>query len=282
MAIIAGLIGLVARAQAGPASASSTQIVVRPIPPPTAPTAPPQPLDAFLKWDADKKQTTVTNGAAEAHFVFNLTNVSSGDVIISNVLTSCGCTVARLPEVPWRIAPGADGQISATMNVAGKTGSVPKTITVLSDKGVKMLLVTANILPAAPTPMSAADREQNQKRATADRQAVFRGDCARCHAEPAKDKMGQQLYVAACGVCHEAEHRATMVPDLHAIPQETNAGFWRTWIAHGKPDSLMPAFAQSEGGILSDAQIASLVSYLTATIPSKPPTPVRKPAPSAR
>src|SRR5581483_10486280 len=73
---------------------------------------------------------------------------------------------------------------------------------------------------------------------------------------------------SACGVCHESEHRATMVPDLHKIQQETNAEFWRNWITHGKPESLMPAFAKSEGGILSDAQIESLVNYLVAAVPS--------------
>jgi mono/diheme cytochrome c family protein len=39
---------------------------------------------------------------------------------------------------------------------------------------------------------------------------------------------------------------------------------------HGKPGSLMPAFAKVEGGILSDEQIDSLVRYLSATIPPHP------------
>ena len=38
----------------------------------------------------------------------------------------------------------------------------------------------------------------------------------------------------------------------------------------------MPAFAISEGGILSDEQITSLVNYLTTAIPSKPAAPVIK------
>jgi hypothetical protein len=65
-----------------------------------------------------------------------------------------------------------------------------------------------------------------------------------------------------------------MVPDLHQIKTPTNADFWQTWTAHGKAGSLMPAFATSDGGPLSDMQIASLAQFLAATIPSQ--TPVNK------
>jgi len=118
--------------------------------------------------------------------------------------------------------------------------------------------------------MAPGMREQNQQLALADRQAVFRGDCASCHADVAKGKQGKELYVAACGVCHEAEHRATMVADLHTAKQERNAEYWHNWITNGKQGSLMPAFATSAGGILDEAQIASLVDYLMKNMPTKP------------
>lgn len=228
-------------------------------------------VDAYLAWDATSKQQAVMDGTPAANFTFSLTNISTGEVTISSATASCGCTVARLPEQPWKIAAGANGQINVTMTLAGKSGTVPKTVTVVSDKGVKVLNVTTVILPApVPVQMTAADRESNQKLALTDRQAVFKGNCAKCHAEPAQGKMGQALYVSVCGVCHEAEHRATMVPNLHSIAQETNAEFWKNWITHGKPGSLMPAFSQAEGGILSEEQIASLVGYLAAAIPPHP------------
>jgi mono/diheme cytochrome c family protein len=149
-----------------------------------------------------------------------------------------------------------------------------KTLTVNTDKGIRVLYVKATVLPA-PAAMTEMDRTNAQKVAMADRQAVFKGDCARCHVEPAKDaagheKMGRDLYTAACGVCHDAEHRASFVPDLHHLPEPTNPDFWKNWIMHGKPGTLMPAFAKSEDGPLSDLQIASLVEYLTVTIPSRP------------
>jgi cytochrome c553 len=226
-----------------------------------------------LVWDSELKEATVKSGEPAAQFVFNFTNVSSGDVAINHVQTSCGCTVAQLPSLPWKIAAGTNAQIPVTMNLAGKGGVTFKTVTVNTDKGWKMLTVKATILPPAATAMTMDERKRNQELVKADRQAVFKGDCARCHVEPAIGKMSKDLFAAACGVCHEAEHRATMVPDLHALPHETNAEFWKVWIAHGKVGSLMPAFAQTDGGPLSDQQIASLVDYLVKAIPSKPGAP---------
>lgn len=233
-------------------------------------TPPNQIPDSIIAWDSINKDTTVPYGTPEAKFEFSLTNIASGPVVISSVATSCGCTVAKLPSQPWFLAPGSNGQIHVTMNVANKTGRVTKIVTVNSDKGTKMLLVNTTILPATgATSAGMGDRARNQQIATADRQAVFRDDCARCHAQPAEGKYGKDLYVAACGVCHESDHRATMVQNLHAIPQDTNAEFWRNWITNGKVGTLMPAFAQSQGGPLTDAQISSLVRYLVVAIPSK-------------
>lgn len=252
---------------------------VSPGPPAQAFGMPPQPaLENFLKFDAEQKEVSVTNGTPEAHFSFSLTNISAGAVIINDVHTSCGCTVAKLPSQPWRLSPNDHGEISATMQLAGTPagGSKTKTLTVNTDHGSKLLLVRATVLAeTAPMTMNATDRRNNMKAAMADRQAVFKGDCASCHVAPAKDamghdKMGQELYTAVCGVCHEAEHRASFVPNLHRLPEPTSAEFWRNWILHGKVGTLMPAFSKAEGGILSDEQTESLVQYLTATIPAHP------------
>lgn len=263
------------------ASSPPVRIIPQAPPPPVSAALPPgavPPPDKYLAWDSTTKTCTVSNGAPEAEFSFNVTNISSEAVTITTAFGSCGCTVPKLPSQPWKIAPGAGGEIPVVMNLAGKFGKVIKTVTVVTDKGNKQLLVTADILPPAPSPMTPVTRAQNLKIAVADRQAVFKNDCARCHAVPSQGKLGKALFDSACGICHEAEHRATMVPDLHAIPQVTNAEFWRNWIMHGKPGSLMPAFSQQEGGILNDAQIASLVSYLTATIPSHPAAQAARPA----
>jgi cytochrome c553 len=239
------------------------------------PVASAPPVDACLAWDATSKGVTVTNGTPEAHFTFYLTNISSEVVTILSVGTSCGCTAAKLPEIPWHVASGTNGEINVTMNLAGKMGSVTKTVTVNTEKnGSKTLFVRTTITPSPLPPAMGVmngDRETNQKLAMADRQAVFKGDCAKCHVEPAQNKTGAELFAAACGICHEGEHRASMVPNLHALPKEKNSEYWRTWITYGRPGSLMPAFSKKEGGILDDAQIASLVYYLMTIIPATPP-----------
>ena len=233
-----------------------------------------QPLPAgMLAWDYLMQSADAAANQAEAHFTFNFTNISSGKIVILSVHPSCGCTTAQLPPMPWMIDAGTNEQIGITVNLAGKTGTLFKTVNVVTDKGYLTLSVRITIAaPVVPT-MTDADRARALEAAKVDRQAVFKGDCAACHVKPGVGKYGKALYDASCGICHEGEHRASMVADLHAIKTPTNEDFWRTWILHGKPGSLMPAFATAEGGPLNDAQIASLAAYLNAAIPSKVPPP---------
>ena len=226
-----------------------------------------------LVWDSTSKETNAAADAGNAHFVFSFTNVSAGNVVILNVRTSCGCTTAQLPPLPWIIPAGTNGQIGANVNFAGKSGMLLKTMTVTSDKGFQTLTLKITILPPVVPTQSEADRARALEMAKADRQAVFRGDCATCHVKPGEGKYSKTLYDAVCGICHEGKDRATMVPDLHNIKTPTNVDFWQTWIAHGRAGSLMPAFSTSDGGPLSDMQIASLAGYLNATIPSQPVPP---------
>lgn len=229
--------------------------------------------DGVIAFDAMDKAATVPFGTPEARIDFNLTNISPAVVAIRSAVSSCFCTVAELPASPWLLQPGESGQIHVTMDLRGKSGRLTKAITVNTDKGTKLLLVDANILPVPAKPVAPMDereraRERNQAAAKVDRQAVLRGDCARCHVEPGRNKFGKELYVSVCGVCHEAERRATMVPNLHTIPQKTDAEFWRNWVVNGKAGTLMPAFTLPHGGFLSQPQVDSLVDYLVANFPS--------------
>jgi len=259
----------------GFAGDGSAQTNVPQIPRPIAPATvtPVGALDKFLQFDAEEKTVTVTNGTEQAHFTFSVTNISPEEVVINYILGSCHCTVAKLPSQPWKLAPKEVGEFSATMDLAGSPpgSSKFKTLTVNANKGVKVLNVTTRILPDMSSP---GERTNMMKTATADRQAVFKGDCMQCHAETAKDsaghdKTGEELYTAVCGICHESPRRATFVPDLHHLKEPTSAAFWRTWITSGKPGTLMPAFAKTEGGPLNNEQIDSLVNYLNASIPTK-------------
>jgi mono/diheme cytochrome c family protein len=222
-----------------------------------------------LVWDELLKSAEAAADQPTAQFTFSFTNVSSGKVVIISVHPSCGCTTAQLPPMPWVVEAGTNGQIGITVNLAGKTGTIFKTVNIVTDRGNMNLSVRITILPPVVRVLSDADRILGMAAAKVDRQAVFKGDCATCHVKPGIGKYGKSLYDVSCGICHEAEHRATMVPDLHDIKTPTNEDFWRTWIMHGKPGSLMPAFSTAEGGPLNDMQIASLAAYLNSVFPSK-------------
>ncbi|HUA68908.1 MAG TPA: DUF1573 domain-containing protein, partial [Candidatus Saccharimonadales bacterium] len=216
-----------------------------------------------------KKTTRIVHVTSLTNIVKATNSITPIPVTILNVRPSCGCTTTKLPPLPWTLAPGANGQIEATVNLPAEGGTLYKSLAVYTDKGSKMLVLKITIQPFVMPAMSEAERAQNTQMALADRQAIFKGTCVTCHVQRGQGKYGQTLYEADCAICHEGEHRATMVPDLHALKTPTNFEFWRTWIAHGKPGSLMPAFSTLDGGPLSDMQISSLANYLSATIPSK-------------
>jgi cytochrome c553 len=230
--------------------------------------------EGILAWDSASKETNVAAMAASADFVFNFTNVSGSNVVITEARGMCHCTVAKIPSSPWTIPPGSNGQIEASvdLNIAGRMGTLFKSVTVSTDKGYKTLMLKIIIQPMVFTNLSEAERARGMMMAKVDRQAIFKNDCITCHVKPGEGKNGQTLYDAVCAICHEAEHRATMVPDLHNLKTPTNEDFWQTWIAHGKPGSLMPAFSTADGGPLDDMQIASLSAYLNTAIPSHVPT----------
>jgi cytochrome c2 len=183
-----------------------------------------------LAWDADSKDFDAKPGEQMARFTFYVTNISAEVVVITNLQRSCGCTDASMPAQPWSLTPGAHGPVQASIDLRGKAGKISKSLTVQTLIGWKTLTLNVNIPPPPG-------------------QAVFKGDCAKCHVEPTIGKMGHELYVAGCGICHDAEHL-------------------KQWITASKPGSLMPAFSKAHDGPLNDEQIASLVNYLTSSIPS--------------
>jgi mono/diheme cytochrome c family protein len=232
-------------------------------------SAKPAPLNA----DANLKEYAAKPGDTNAHFTFNLTNISSAPVLINFVRTSCGCTVAKLPSTPWKLEPGSNGPIQVTVDLRGKLGTITKSVTVESDQGSKMVQVKV-VMPPTPASMTNnVERARNMEIAKTNRRAIFQGECATCHVTPAIGKSGKELYVAACGICHDADNRATSVPDLYALTVPTDPAYWRKWITTGKEGGMMPGFAKEEGGPLNEEQMGSLVHYLSRNFN---PLPIRR------
>lgn len=59
---------------------------------------------------------------------FRFRNTGSTPLVIGHVQPSCGCTVAKQPTEP--IAPGAEGQITASFNSGGRVGINHKSLLV--------------------------------------------------------------------------------------------------------------------------------------------------------
>lgn len=258
------------------------------------PTAPLSADPLFpLSFDATQKRQDLKAGQEKTLFTFALTNTSSSPVVIKQVTSSCGCTTISLPSQPWTLAPGDNGKIQVDVDLRNKWGMLAKNITLDTTAGSKQLVLLINIpAPSNAQPETTPDINLNRQRnimvSLNDRQAVFKGDCARCHVEPAQGKLGKELYAAACGICHEGTHRAGMVPDLHALKHPTTYEYWKFWTSNGKTNSLMPAFAKEQGGPLTPEQIHSVAAYLSKSVVGDPKTllspraqtPPAKPEPS--
>lgn len=219
-----------------------------------------------LTWDETEKTYFGKPGETEAKFIFTVKNQTDAEVSVDRVAPSCGCTTVEMPPTPWTLAPGASRQFRVVVDIRDKRGDLEKTLRVDSSLGEQTLLLRLFL----PGSLLNEMRARSQRIASADRQAVFRGDCARCHVPPPAAASGEALFKAACAICHETPHRAEMVPDLAQVRDGRDAAFWTQWIAAGKEGSLMPAFARTNGGIFSPEQIERLVDYLTRRFPDPP------------
>lgn len=221
---------------------------------------------AGLTADEALKEVQVVAGAREAQFQFELFNHASEAITVSQIITSCGCTTGKLPENPWTLEPGERGVFDVTMSLIGRTGTVTKSVFVRHSQGILKLQVRSQIPEGvASARAQMTERRRNQLLALRDRTAIFRGQCATCHSKPLEDKHGVELYHLACGICHDSENRASMVPDLRRLKKPTDQAYWETWIRKGRVGSLMAGFDRKHGGPLEEAQLVSLIALLSET-----------------
>ena len=188
---------------------------------------------------------------------------------IKRAISTCGCTVAKLPKLPWVIKPAQKGSVPVTMDLRGKSGVITKTIQLITDQGIISLnaRVAIGLVSGPSKKRSKEERAANLRAAAQNRQAIFAGKCVECHVIPTIGKRGKQLYSTACGICHESKNRAPFVPDLRPLANGKDKQYWQQWTAQSKPNTLMPAFAKEHGGSLDEKQIKSLVAYLVRIFP---------------
>jgi len=108
-----------------------------------------QSAHAELKWE----QTSVdlrpafNDKQAVAHFKYE--NVGSTPIHFKSVHASCGCTTAQTQNE--QVGPGQKGEITATFNIGGRTGTQVKTVTVQTDDPERSTIVLT--LKAVITPL---------------------------------------------------------------------------------------------------------------------------------
>jgi len=76
---------------------------------------------------------------ADGKRVFTFTNIGKSPLIITNIQSSCGCTVPKKPEAP--IMPGAKGEIQVKY-ATDRVGSFQKSLTITSNASEPIKVVS--------------------------------------------------------------------------------------------------------------------------------------------
>ena len=79
--------------------------------------------------------------------VFTFENTGTQPLVLSNVMTTCGCTATDWPRDP--IAPGKSADIKVVFNSAGKMGRQNKVVTIVSNavNSQEKVTMVGNVLP---------------------------------------------------------------------------------------------------------------------------------------
>lgn len=79
-------------------------------------------------------------------YSFKFHNTGGSDLLITNVSTSCGCTVGKYPREP--IKPGEEGDVEVTFDTNRRKGIQNKTVTVLAntEPNRTILRIKANVI----------------------------------------------------------------------------------------------------------------------------------------
>jgi hypothetical protein len=115
----------------------------------TVAAAPANEQMAAFKFEESEYDFGTVVAGAEVKRTFKFTNVGEIPLTITNVGTTCGCTVPDWPKEP--IVPGAQGQIDVVFNSTDKEGQQMKEITISAnvEGGVAKLMIKGIVTPNA-------------------------------------------------------------------------------------------------------------------------------------
>ena len=81
-----------------------------------------------LVFAQERVERRAAPGGAVLEFPFVFTNLATAPVVVKSVRTSCGCTVVRLPELPWTVGAGQVGRFSVGLDPEGRRWVVTKSV----------------------------------------------------------------------------------------------------------------------------------------------------------
>ena len=102
---------------------------------------------AAISFSKTEHDFGVINEGDIVETTFSFKNTGKSELIITNAVGSCGCTVPEWPKEP--IAAGESGQIKVKFNSQGKPNKQSKTITLTTNtsNGKETVLVKAEVTP---------------------------------------------------------------------------------------------------------------------------------------
>ena len=106
---------------------------------------------AELKWEQTSVDLKPALGDKQAVAHFKYENIGKTPVHFKSVHASCGCTAAQTQNE--KVGPGEKGEVTATFNIGGRTGTQVKTVTVQTDDPDPSHATTMLTLKAVITPL---------------------------------------------------------------------------------------------------------------------------------
>jgi hypothetical protein len=185
--------------------------------------------------------------------IYHFKNTSDKLIKITDMISSCGCTVAELKKFDY--APNEEGEIIVTLDTTLKEGLITKTITLKTDypsqKEIHLSLAARVKMPPHPDEKSV--------------DIIMSDKCRLCHIEAGKDLKGGYLYHKVCYQCHgDPLHKPKSINifDNNFLKARTDAELYNA-IAKGIPGTGMPKYLDKEQGRgLTEDQIHSLIEFI--------------------
>lgn len=106
---------------------------------------------AVMSFKTDEHDFGKVHEGETVSYGFAFKNTGKGDLVISGVSSSCGCTVSDYPKDA--IKPGEEKTVTVSFKTEGKRGFQQKTVTVMANTipNTKVLTIKAQVLSTGDT-----------------------------------------------------------------------------------------------------------------------------------